>query len=98
MARQRIPQVVDGHLQLVNGTDGFRSTILVGSSAWYGWLKEEAAQSFAFRSAQGALTVRRGQAHGNWSWYTYCTQPGQLHKNKLGQHAKHTTDSNPERA
>src|SRR2546421_4573503 len=92
MARQRIPQVVDGHLQLVNGTDGFRSTILVGSSAWYGWLKEEAAQSFAFRSAQGALTVRREQSHGNWYWYAYRTQQGQLHKAYLGKHEELTPE------
>ncbi len=85
MARQRIPQVVDGHLQLLDGTDGFRSPILVGSSAWYAWLKEEAAQSFAFRSAQGALTVRREQSHGNWYWYAYRTQQGQLHKAYLGK-------------
>src|SRR5437588_4267699 len=82
MARQRIPQVVDGHLQLV---DGFRPPILFGSTAWYGWLKEEAAKSFAFRSAQGALTVRREQSHGNWYWYAYRTQQGQLHKAYLGK-------------
>src|SRR5437763_15069884 len=80
MARHRIPQVLDGHLQVLDGTDGFRSPILLGSPAWYTWLKEETAQSFAFRSAQGALTVRRGQSHGNWYWYAYRPQRGQLHK------------------
>ena len=85
MARQRIPQVVDGHLQPVDGTDGFRSPILVGSPAWYGWLKEEAAQSFAFRSAQGTLTVRREQSHGNRYWYAYRTRQGKLHKAYLGK-------------
>src|SRR5437764_671634 len=85
MARHRIPQVLDGHLQVLDGTDGFRSPILLGSPAWYTWLKEEAAQSFAFRSAQGALTVRREQSHGNWYWYAYRTQRGQLHKAYLGK-------------
>src|SRR5947209_19146410 len=83
MARHRIPQVLDGHLQVLDGTDGFRSPILLGSPAWYTWLKEEAAQSFAFRSAQGALTVRREQSHGNWYWYAYRTQRGKLQKTYL---------------
>src|SRR5947209_1760736 len=85
MARHRIPQVLDGHLQVLDGTDGFRSPILLGSPAWYTWLKEEAAQSFAFRSARGTLTVRREQSHGNWYWYAYRTQQGQLHKAYLGK-------------
>ena len=74
MARHRIPQVIDGHLQLLDDTDGLGLPIQVGSAAWYAWLKGETARSFAFHSAQGALTVRREQSHGNWYWYAYRTQ------------------------
>src|SRR5205085_6700751 len=85
MARHRIPQVIDGQLQLLDDTDGFGLPIRVGSAAWYAWLRKETVKSFAFHSAQGALTVRRERSHGNWYWYAYRTQQGQLHKAYLGK-------------
>ena len=85
MARHRIPQVIDDHLKLLDELDGNRPAILVGSSAWYAWLKAGIAQSFAFHSAQGTMTVRREQCHGNWYWYAYRTQQGQHLKAYLGK-------------
>jgi LuxR family maltose regulon positive regulatory protein len=85
MARRRIPQVIDGHLQQIDTTDGSLPAIVVGSAAWYAWLKGEATQSFAYRSTLGSLTARRERLHGKGYWYAYRTQHGQLHKAYLGK-------------
>jgi len=85
MARHRIPQVIDGHLQQIDTTDGSLPAIVVGSAAWYTWLKGEATQSFAYRSTLGSLTARRERQHGKGYWYAYRTQHGQLHKAYLGK-------------
>jgi LuxR family maltose regulon positive regulatory protein len=85
MARQRIPQVIDDHLQQVDLSDGSLPAIVVGSGAWYAWLNDEATRSFAYRSAQGTLTARRERQNGRGYWYAYRTQRGQLHKAYLGK-------------
>src|SRR5207248_9685456 len=59
--------------------------ILVGSVAWYTWLNDNAAQSFAFRSDHGTLTARRERQHGHWYWYAYRARHGHLHKAYLGK-------------
>jgi LuxR family maltose regulon positive regulatory protein len=90
MARRRIPRVIDDYLQPLDEIDGRQPPILLDSPAWYSWLDSEAAQSFAFRSSQVTLTVRREQQHGNWYWYAYRTQQGQLRKAYLGKPEKLT--------
>jgi len=85
MARQRIPQVIDDHLQQVDTSDSPLPAIVVGSGAWYAWLNDEATRSFAYRSAQGTLTARRERQNGRGYWYAYRTQRGQLHKAYLGK-------------
>ncbi len=85
MARQRIPQVIDDHLQQIDTSDGSLLAVMVGSAAWYAWLSDEATQSFAYRGALGTLTARREWQHGKGYWYAYRTQRGQLHKAYLGK-------------
>ena len=92
MARHRIPQVIDNHLQPIATTDGCQPAIVVGSTAWYAWLDGEATQSFAYRSAQGSLTARRERQHGKGYWYAYRTRHGQLHKAYLGKPEELTRD------
>src|SRR5438067_813213 len=85
MVQHGIPQVIDDQLNLLNDTDRSVPAILVGSVAWYTWLNDTAAQSFAFRSDHGTLTARREGQHGHWYWYAYRTRHGHLHKAYLGK-------------
>ena len=80
----RIPSVADGRLQetAAAGADG----LVVGSSAWFGWLTGDAARSFSFRSPEGAYTARKERRQrGGVYWVAYRTVAGRQHKVYLGK-------------
>ena len=80
----RIPSVADGRLQetAAAGADG----LVVGSSAWFGWLTGDAARSFSFRSPEGVYTARKERRQrGGVYWVAYRTVAGRQHKVYLGK-------------
>src|SRR5947209_3987375 len=85
MARHAIPRVIRDHLLLPDSSNHSVPTIQVGSEAWFVWLSQPATRSFAFSSAEGALTARREHRRGTWYWYAYRSQDGHLHKTYLGK-------------
>jgi hypothetical protein len=80
----RIPSVANGLLDM--GALGGTAALAVGSPAWFAWLADDAARSFAFRSAEGSYTARkehRGRRGGYW--VAYRTLGGRQHKAYLGK-------------
>jgi hypothetical protein len=53
---EQIPFVADGLLLGTVISEAAGSA--VGSPAWFGWLADDAARSFSFRSPAGAYTAR----------------------------------------
>ena len=80
----RLPAVRDGLLTVEPST----AQVPVGTSAWFNWLQEAAA--FTFASAGGAFTARREDRAGHRYWYAYRRKAGRLHKTYLGQTAELT--------
>ena len=80
----QIPSVADGRLQ---GTAaGGAAGLVVGSPAWFGWLADDAARSFSFRSPVGAYTARKERRQrGGAYWVGYRTAAGRQHKVYLGK-------------
>jgi LuxR family maltose regulon positive regulatory protein len=85
MARHQIARVVDNQLIPLDAFGGDLPGIPVGTDAWYTWLSACESQSFAYRTASGALTARRELRHGCWYWYAYRAQHGKLGKVYLGK-------------
>ena len=66
--------------------DGQDSRLIVGSPAWYEWLKT--ASPFTFTCEQGTFTARAeraGNRRGGWYWKAYRAQGGKLHRAYLGK-------------
>jgi LuxR family transcriptional regulator, maltose regulon positive regulatory protein len=88
----QIPSVTDGRLQgsAAGGADG----LVVGSPAWFGWLADDGARSFSFRSPAGGYTARKERRQrGGAYWVAYRTAAGRQHKVYLGK----AEDLTPER-
>jgi LuxR family maltose regulon positive regulatory protein len=88
----QIPSVADGRLQgsAAGGADG----LVVGSPAWFGWLADDGARSFSFRSPAGGYTARKERRQrGGAYWVAYRTAAGRQHKAYLGK----AEDLTPER-
>jgi LuxR family transcriptional regulator, maltose regulon positive regulatory protein len=68
--------VVEGET-LLYLSDGQNDQVLVGTPAWYAWLRS--ATRFAFRSPFGTFTARKeraGNQRGGWYWRAYRKQGG----------------------
>jgi hypothetical protein len=85
MAEHRLLVVSESHLLLSDEGEGQTTAIAVGSEAWYQWLTAEQHQSFAFRHALGAFTMRPERKRQGWYWYAYRKQEGKLRKAYLGK-------------
>jgi hypothetical protein len=59
MARRRIPQVIDGHLQQIDTTDGSLPAIVVGSAAWYAYRTQHGQLHKAYLGKPEELTRER---------------------------------------
>jgi LuxR family maltose regulon positive regulatory protein len=80
----RIPSVANGLLD-VGAPDG-AAALAVGSPAWFAWLADDAARSFAFRSADGSYTARKEhRGRRGVYWVAYRTARGRQHKAYLGK-------------
>ena len=75
----RLPAVRDGLLIEAPGA----APVLVGTSAWFDWLHE--ASAFTFANAGGTFTARHEDRAGHRFWYAYRRQEGRLHKTYLGR-------------
>src|SRR4051794_3935602 len=70
---------------LVYQRDGRQLMIVVGSPLWYDWLQE--ASAFTFKNDRGHFTAHKARSsnrRGNWYWYAYRRQQGQLFNLYLG--------------
>jgi len=57
--------------------------IVLGTSAWYGWLEQHA--TFTFVDATGTFTARKSMLRtGDSYWKAYCTRQGKLYRIHLG--------------
>jgi LuxR family maltose regulon positive regulatory protein len=75
----RLPAVRDGLLIVAPGA----AQVPVGISAWFDWLQE--ASAFTFASVSGTFTARHEDRAGHRFWYAYRRQEGRLHKTYLGR-------------
>ncbi|MHB8598569.1 MAG: LuxR C-terminal-related transcriptional regulator [Ktedonobacteraceae bacterium] len=64
-------------------TSSADTDIVVGTTAWYGWL--ECHGSFRFACPEGTFTARKERRGDNWYWYAYRRQQGRLHTVYLGK-------------
>lgn len=60
------------------------------SLAWFRWLEDHSI--FRFISRNGSFTARKEQRSGNWYWYAYRRQQGQLYNLYLGKTEELTVD------
>ena len=81
MAPRRIPAVRDDRLQ----AHPIAAPIPVGSPAWFAWLADPAHPSFAYRTADGSMTLRRERRGAGWYWYAYRGQGGRVRKVYAGK-------------
>src|SRR5690242_18475974 len=80
----RIPSVANG--QLDRGPQSGTAAMEVGSSTWFGWLRDDAARSFSFRGADGSFTARKEHRGRRGAyWVAYRTAGGRQHKVYLGK-------------
>src|SRR5215472_10719347 len=71
---------------LIFQQDGQEQTLLVGTSAWYAWLRT--ATIFVLSSDSGTYTVRKeraGNKRGDWYWRAYRQRAGQLQRVYAGK-------------
>src|SRR5260370_27207444 len=66
---------------LVYQQEGQEQTLVVGSSAWYAWLRT--ATTFVFTCDSGAFTARKeraGNKRGGWDWRAYPQHDSKLRR------------------
>jgi predicted ATPase/DNA-binding CsgD family transcriptional regulator len=80
-----IPTVREGSLQQQSAEDTSTNTIEIGTAAWYSWLEQH--QAFTFATPRTTFTARREQRPGGWYWYAYRRMRGKLHSFYLGKSA-----------
>ncbi len=76
------PGVQNGVL-LQGKTPSAATDIVVGTTAWYGWL--ECHGSFRFACPEGTFTARKERRADSWYWYAYRRQQGRLHTVYIGK-------------
>ena len=80
----RVPSVVGG--RLLETPDGDADGAIVGSPAWFAWLRSDVSRSFSFQSPAGTFTARRERRRrGGHYWIAYRTSAGRQHKAYLGK-------------
>ncbi|MEO8971680.1 MAG: AAA family ATPase, partial [Ktedonobacteraceae bacterium] len=76
------PKVEDGVLNQ-DKTPLADAAVVVGTSAWYGWL--ECHGSFRFACPEGTFTARKERRADSWYWYAYRRRNGRLHTIYMGK-------------
>jgi hypothetical protein len=78
---KRTPRITDG--VLAYEADGQHQEIMVGSDAWFAWLRN--ARLFAFVHGNATVTVRKEERSGRGYWYAYGRRDGKLRRAYLGK-------------
>jgi hypothetical protein len=92
MTRSRLPLVSYNPILRLDEAENQPVPVLVGTDAWYTWLRDQHIQSFSFRHPLGTFTVRRERKRQSWYWYAYRKCAGRLRKAYLGETEELTLD------
>ena len=90
MRRSHLPLVSDNHVFELDRAGEQPYPFVVGTDAWYSWLKDHQIQSFCFKHPLGTFTARRERKRHGWYWYAYRKREGRLRKVYLGKTEKLT--------
>lgn len=85
------PVVRNGVLDPGMTNEPHADALSVGSLEWFTWL--ETHRSFAYKSGDGTITVRKERRSGGWYWYAYRRYQGKLYSTYIGR----SEDLTPER-
>lgn len=85
MRASRLPLLSDNRLFLPDEIGVPQEIVIVGSDAWYAWLRSETARSFTLKHHLGTFTVRRERKRNGWYWYMYRKRQGKLYKAYVGK-------------
>ena len=92
MRRSHLPLVSDYHVFGLDRAGEQPYPFVVGTDAWYSWLKDHQIQSFCFKHPLGTFTARRERKRQGWYWYAYRKREGRLRKVYLGKTEKLTQE------
>jgi predicted ATPase/DNA-binding CsgD family transcriptional regulator len=92
MTRSHLPIVSDNHVFGLDRAGEQPYPFVVGTDAWYSWLKDHQIQSFCFKHPLGTFTARRERKRHGWYWYAYRKREGRLRKVYLGKTEKLTQE------